>query len=83
MTVLKTIKDTNPDELGFAQLYEFGYEPTFNFYVMTLLGPNLEQLMKLCGGAFSLKTTTILALQALDRLEVLHGQGYVHGDVAP
>ena len=41
MTVLKTIKDTNPDEMGFAQLYEFGYEPTFNFYVMTLLGPNL------------------------------------------
>ena len=68
MTVLKGIKDANPDELGFAQVYEYGFEPTFNFLIMTLLGPNLEQLMKLCGGSFSLKTTTILALQVLDRL---------------
>lgn len=30
-----------------------------------------------------MKTTTILALQMLDRLEVLHDHGYVHGDIAP
>ena len=69
--------------MGFAQIYEYGYESNFNFLIMTLLGPNLEQLMKLCGGNFSLKTTTILSLQLLDRLEVLHEHGFVHGDIAP
>jgi len=68
VAVLKSIKDTNPDELGFAQIYEYGYESNFNFLIMTLLGPNLEQLMKLCGGSFTLKTTAIISLQVLDRL---------------
>lgn len=50
---------------------------------MTILGPNLEQLLKLCGGLFSLKTTIIVALQILDRLEVLHNYGYTYGDIKP
>lgn len=50
---------------------------------MTMLGPNLEQLQRLCGGSFSLKTTMIIALQILDRLEVLHNHGYIFGDVSP
>ena len=35
---------------------------------MNMLGPNLEQLMNLCGGNFSLKTTMMVGLQILDRL---------------
>ena len=50
---------------------------------MTLLGPNLDQLLKLCNTTFTLKTTMILALQLLDRLEVLHNSGFVHGDLSP
>lgn len=30
---------------------------------MELLGPNLNDLMKMCGGRFSLSTTLILAMQ--------------------
>jgi serine/threonine protein kinase len=83
IAVLKCIKDANPEEQGFAHLYEYGQEPEFSYLVMALLGPNLEQLMRLCGGTFSLKTTMIVSLQVLDRLEVLHGHGYIHGDIAP
>lgn len=35
---------------------------------MNLYGPNLGQLMKLCGGKFSLRTSLLIGLQALDRL---------------
>lgn len=31
--------------------------------VMELLGPNLNDLMKMCGGKFSLNTTIYLAMQ--------------------
>jgi hypothetical protein len=30
---------------------------------MELLGPNLSDLMKICGGKFSLSTTILLAMQ--------------------
>lgn len=83
VAVLKIIKDSNPDEQGFTHIYEYGYEPTYNYLIMTLLGPNLEQLQRLCGGVLSLKTTMIIALQALDRLEVVHNHGFVYGDVKP
>jgi hypothetical protein len=33
------------------------------FLVMELLGPNLSDLMKMCGGKFTLNTTIYLAMQ--------------------
>ena len=50
---------------------------------MDMYGPNLAQLMKLCGGKFSLKTTLLVGLQMIDRLEVLHNQGYLYLDLKP
>jgi hypothetical protein len=35
---------------------------------MDIYGPNLLQLMKLCGGKFSARTTLMIGLQILDRL---------------
>jgi len=49
-------------------MYEYGYENEYHYLVQTILGPNLDQLQKLCGGSFSLKTTIIIALQILDRI---------------
>ena len=53
-------------------MYEYGYESNYNYVIVSLLGPNLDQLLKLCSGSFSVKTTMIIALQILDRLESLH-----------
>lgn len=39
-----------------------------HFLVMELLGPNLNDLMKMCGGKFSLSTTVVLGLQIVNKL---------------
>ena len=51
--------------------------------IVKLLGANIDQLLKLCGGTFSIKTTMMIGLQVLDRIEVLHNHGYIHGDISP
>ena len=50
---------------------------------MDILGPNLERLLAICGGSFSLKTTLMLALQMLDRIENFHNTGLIHRDIKP
>lgn len=50
---------------------------------MDLFGPNLLQLMKLCGGRFSKKTGLMVGLQILDRIETIHSCGYLHRNVRP
>ena len=57
---------------GFPAALELGYCGTVQCLVMDLLGPNLADLLQLCGGRFSLKTTLVIAIQVLDRLETLH-----------
>lgn len=47
------------------------------------LGPNVENLRQQCGGRFSLKTTLMIGVQILDRLQYLHENGFLHCDIKP
>ena len=51
--------------------------------VMDLMGPNLQELNKVCGFTFSLKTTLMLANQMLQRLDWLHQMCVIHKDIKP
>ena len=53
------------------------------YIVIDLLGPNLEQLFKLCDKRFSLKTTLMLWYQLLERFESLHKREFMHADLKP
>lgn len=53
------------------------------YIVMDIFGPNLLQLMKLCGGRFSKKTGLMVGLQALDRIQRVHESGYLHRNIRP
>ena len=87
MNVLKAIfkKDDGEHkyEIGFPKIFEFGTESQMNYIVMDLYGPNLGQLLKLCNGKFSMKTTLLIGLQIIDRLEVLHSRNYLYIDFKP
>ncbi len=53
-------------------------------YIVTdLLGPSLEDLINYCNEKFTLKTTLMIFLQVLDRLQFMHERNYIHRDLKP
>ena len=57
--------------------------PNYLVLVTDLMGNNLYQLIKLCGGKFSMQTTLLLAFRMLNCVEVLHKHGLIHRDIKP
>ena len=53
-------------------------------YIATqLLGHSLEDLLNLCGGTFSVKTSLAIFYQLIERLEDMHSKNVLHGDIKP
>ena len=48
-----------------------------------MIGPSIADLLKFCGGKFTLKTTLMLFFQLITRFEGLHSKGIVHCDIKP
>ena len=53
------------------------------FIIMEALGPSLDDLLFLCGGKFTLKTTLMLFDQLIRRFRTIHDNGVVHCDIKP
>ena len=51
--------------------------------VQELLGPTLEDLFNFCERRFTLKTTLMIFVQMIDRLQHIHGLGIIHRDLKP
>lgn len=68
---------------GFPKLHYFGREGSRPCLVVGRLGRNLMDLWKRAGGRFSVKTTGLLAEQALRGLQRLHSRGILHQDIKP
>lgn len=68
---------------GFAKIYSYGTQDTFNFMTMELMGPSLSDMLQFCADKFSLKTTLMIADQLLRRFEYMHEMCFVHRDVKP
>lgn len=68
---------------GFPNLYYFGKDHNYCIMVLDLLGPSLEELFVRCGKKFTLKTTVMIGLQIIDRLEHMHRHKFIHRDIKP
>ena len=79
----KILKMLNQNE-GFPQVYYFSpFKDTF-VMVMELLGQNLDTLMLLQKQKhFTLKTSLLLTLQILKRIQSLHEANFIHRDIKP
>eukprot|EP00668_Euglena_longa_P036306 GGOE01046664.1.p1 GENE.GGOE01046664.1~~GGOE01046664.1.p1 ORF type:complete len:346 (-),score=104.94 GGOE01046664.1:882-1892(-) len=69
-------------EEGFPKFYGF-YDDHVCYMVMERLGPNLDVILKFTGPLLSLKTTLLLSLQMLARVERFHSKGFIHRDLKP
>ncbi|KAK2963157.1 putative Casein kinase 1 [Blattamonas nauphoetae] len=68
---------------GIPRIHWFGVEGDYNIMVMDLLDASLEMLFQRCDRRFSLKTTLLLGIQMISRIEFLHSKGFIHHDIKP
>lgn len=55
----------------------------YNMLVMDCLGPSLEDRLTQCRRRMSLKSVLMIGLQALRRVEFIHGKSFIHRDLKP
>ena len=71
------------NQIGFPRIYDYRRSGKTHMAIMDFLGPTLTELFEFCGNKFSLKTTIMIGVQLLQRIEKLHELGYVHRDIKP
>ena len=73
---------THPCE-GISDIIWYGKNNNINILIMEHLGPSLNDLFIFCDNKFSLKTTCLIAIQIIKRLEKIHNLGIIHRDIKP
>ena len=68
---------------GIPKLRSFGYNSNYDLIIMELLGQSLNDLFKLKNKKFSIKTTCMLGIQMIDRIEYIHSLKIIHRNLKP
>jgi len=68
---------------GVSAVYWFGVEGDYRVMVMQVLGKSLEGVFDQCERKLSVKSTCMLAIQILTRVQVLHDASFIHRDIKP
>ena len=68
---------------GLPEVKAFGCNDDYNILIMELLGHSLENLFQAKNRKFSLKTTLMLGIQMIERIEYIHSRKFIHRDIKP
>ena len=68
---------------GLPEVKNFGCNNDYNILIMELLGHSLENLFQSQNRKLSLKTTSMLGIQMIDRIEYIHSRKFIHRDIKP
>ena len=61
---------------GLPEVKAFGCNDDYNILIMELLGHSLENLFQAKNRKFSLKTTLMLGIQMIERIEYIHSRKF-------
>ncbi|CAD8137730.1 unnamed protein product [Paramecium pentaurelia] len=68
---------------GIPKIHDQGVDGDYNYIVMDLLGPSLEELFNKHHRKLSLKSVLMLADQLIQRIEYIHSKQFIHRDIKP
>ena len=68
---------------GICNILWFGKNDDLQILIMEQLGPSLNDLFLFCDNKFSLKTTCMVAIQLLERIQIIHKKKIIHRDIKP
>ncbi|GAV06155.1 hypothetical protein RvY_16183 [Ramazzottius varieornatus] len=77
----KLLRKLQRNSGGFPNILALANLGPYRALVMQLLGPNLQELFERCGKKFSIPCIAMIALQLMDRFEVLHSERILYRDV--
>ena len=69
--------------VGIPKVYWCGKQGAYNILIIDLLGASLETLFNFCERKFTLKTSTLIAMQMIERVEYMHSKNFIHRDIKP
>lgn len=68
---------------NFPQLYEILIDDHYEYFIESLMGPNLKALFKICNKHFDFITILNIGIDIINNLKILHDLGFVHRDLKP
>ena len=79
MNLYKNFKNVK----GVPEIYWFGTIQNKNILALELLDSTLDKLFEKCNFQFSLKTVLMIAVQLIERIQIIHAKGIIHRDLKP